>query len=350
MNRNTYTLIDLKSLDDNITYLINKYKDYKYKLAVVKADCYNHGINKTLDIIMKKEINYLVVATLEEALKIRRKYKDINILCLTTIKEKNIDLCKKNNITITINNINNLEEIKEKIKDIKVHIKINTGMNRLGINNKNELKEVYKTIKKKEAILEGIFTHVYNSENKTTTDKQIKKFIDITQDINLKKIKIVHIFASDSSFNYEKLDFMNGIRFGINMYGLGKEKLSSTFKLISEVIQINNLEKNETVGYNEIYKAKKKTKIATVAIGYADGINRKYKDNYVYINDKRYQIVGICMDMLFIKVDDKVKINDKVYILKDNNHIRELANSLETIPYEIICNISKRVPKKYIKL
>ena len=123
-------------------------------------------------------------------------------------------------------------------------------------------------------------------------------------------------------------------------------KLESTFKLKSEVIQINELEKGETVGYGGMYTAKEKTKIAVIPIGYEDGIIRKNTGRDVFINNKRYPIVGnVCMDMMFIKIDNDVKVHDVVEVLKDNEHVNEVANHLETISYEVMCSIGKRVPR-----
>ena len=138
------------------------------------------------------------------------------------------------------------------------------------------------------------------------------------------------------------------------MYGFTSDKtlkLKDTFKLYSEVIQINTLNKSDVVGYNGEYIAKEPNeKIAVIPIGYADGIIRKNKGRTVYIKNKEYKIVGnICMDMLFVKVDDSIKVHDKVIILKDIKHIEKVAKYLKTIPYEVICSIGKRVPRKYIK-
>ena len=135
------------------------------------------------------------------------------------------------------------------------------------------------------------------------------------------------------------------------MYGLNENNLNlkSTFSLISEIIEIKKLKKGDIVSYNGKYKAKKDELIGIVSIGYADGVSRKLTNSYVYINNRKYKIVGsICMDMLMVKIDNNVKLNDKVYIYKDITHIKYVSKYLKTIPYEIICNISKRVPRKYI--
>ena len=134
------------------------------------------------------------------------------------------------------------------------------------------------------------------------------------------------------------------------MYGFTEEKslqLESPIKLVSEIIQIHELEKGEIVGYDAVFKVEKKTRIAVVPIGYADGIVRKNTGRDVYINNKRYPIVGnICMDMLFVEIDNTVHLHDKVYLLKDNEHIEEVANYLDTISYEVLSGIGNRVNRK----
>ena len=185
--------------------------------------------------------------------------------------------------------------------------------------------------------------------NNSVTNKQIATFKEICKDIDLTKIKIVHFGASGYALNYPKLSFVNGIRYGIAMYGIlpNKIDLKSTFSLKSTIIQINEVE-DAPVGYNGLYKTTGKEKIAVVPIGYADGILRANTGRNVFINGKKYPIVGnICMDMLFVKVDDSVNLYDEVVIINDNENIFEIAEFLNTIPYEIICSIGKRVPKVY---
>ena len=353
MYRKTYVEVNLKNIEYNVKTLINKFNEYKYYFGVAKADCYSHYGPETVEAIIRGGCNYIAVATLDEALEIRKHITDIPILCLGIIPIEYIEQCFTNNITITISNIEYLYQLlKATNKNLKVHIKINTGMNRLGVKNKNELNTIYEKIKQSNLFLEGIYTHIYNSNDRCTTDKQFKKFEQITQDVDLSEIPIVHLSASDATIGYSKLSYANGCRLGIAMYGLGDNKrkeLLSTFSLYSEVIQINEIE-NETVGYNGAYKAHNSEKIAIIPIGYADGIIRKNTGRNVYINDKPYKIVGnICMDMLFVKVDETVKVGDKVILIKDIEHIEEIAKHLDTISYEVLCSIGKRVPRVYIK-
>ena len=347
MIRKTYELINLKKIENNVKTIINSSKNYKYHIAVVKANCYGLGI-KCIKSILLGGANYLAVSSLEEALKIR-KLTNTRILVLEPIDIKYIDKAKQNNITLTISSLEYLEKIK--VKEFTCHLKINTGMNRLGISSREELNKVYKIIKESNIILEGIYTHIYKSSDSILTEKQFKRFENITKNINLNEFEIVHIPNSETITNYKKKNYVNGCRMGIIMYGFDNNlDLESVFTLKSRIIEIKHIKKDDTVGYDGNYKATKDELIGIVPIGYADGIIRRNTGRYVYINNNKYQIVGnICMDMLFVLIDKNVKLNDEVLIIKDNNHINEIAEYLSTINYEVMCDISTRVTRKYIE-
>jgi alanine racemase len=354
LTRNTYAEINLQNIKENVSNIIKKYNSYEYYFGIVKANCYGHDDIKTVEAIIEGGCNYLAVATLDEALYIREYIKDINILCFGVIPCEHVNKCIENNVTITINSLDYMKELTNKnTQNLKAHIKINTGMNRLGISNVEDVITTINLARNNNITLEGIYTHIYEATNKELYIKQMQKFQDIVNIVNKEDIfEIIHMSASDALSLYEKPDFVNGCRLGIIMYGFTNIKeldLKSTFSLYSEVIQINVINKDETIGYNGIYKAKnEKEKIAVVCIGYADGIIRKNTGRDVYINNKRYPIVGnVCMDMLFVKVDNTINVHDKVTILKDINHIIEVAEHLDTIPYEILCSISKRVERIY---
>lgn len=347
MYRNTYAEINLENIKYNIKTIIDKYNSYKYYIGVVKADSYGHNTNKVVKSIIDGGVNYLAVSSLEEALEIRKEF-DIPILCLGLINYKYMNIVEKNNIDITVDSLEYFEKIKN--YNINIHLKIDTGMNRLGIKNSAEFDNIINRLDGSKVYLKGIYTHIYNACNKQDTMNQITKFKLITHNIDLNKIDIVHIAQSDTLINYDKIDFCNGCRLGIIMYGLNNNNLNlkNTFKLVSEVIEIKKVKKGETIGYNGSYKCANDELIAIVSIGYADGINRHLTGSYVYIDSNKYKIIGnICMDMLMVKVDKKVKVNDLVYIYKDIDHIKYLSSYLDTIPYELICNISKRVPRVY---
>lgn len=344
--RNTYAGIKINNIKNNVSKIINNYPDYKYYIGVVKADSYGHNSSKVVKAIIDGGCNYLAVSSLDEALEIRKDFS-IPILCLGIIDSKYIDICIDNSIDITVASLDYFNEIKD--FNLNVHIKIDTGMNRLGIKDKSELEEIFNTTSNLN--IKGLYTHIYDASNDENTDKQIDRFKYMVSDIDLSKIDIIHIAQSDTLINYPKIDICNGCRLGIIMYGLTPNNLdlSDTIELCSEVIDIKKLKKGETVSYNGNYTADDDELIGIVSIGYADGVNRKLTGAYVYIGEKKYKIVGnICMDMLMIKIDEDVKIHDKVYIYKNIDHINYLSNYLDTIPYELICNISKRVPRVYM--
>lgn len=347
MIRQTYEEINLKALESNVKSIISQSSEYKYHIGVVKANCYGLGL-KCIKSIIKGGANYLAVSSLEEALSIRKITKE-KILILEPINPKYISLARENNITLTISSLEYLNNVKD--QEFTCHIKINTGMNRLGINSKEEFDEVYNIIMNSNITLEGIYTHIYKASDSKCTNNQFKKFEYITSDIDLNTIPIVHIPNSETIFNYKKKPYINGCRMGIIMYGFSNDiKLNSVFSLISKVIEIKHIHSGDTVGYDGIYIATGDESIAVLPIGYADGILRHNSGRNVYINGKEYKIVGnICMDMLFVKVDDNVKVNDEAYIIKDNDHINQIASYLDTINYEVMCSISDRVVREYKK-
>ena len=345
MFRKTFAEINLGAIRHNLETLNQKFSNYDYRFAVVKANCYGHGL-QTIQPMLDAGCNYLAVATLEEAIEIRRLHPEIPILCLGIIPYDGLETAQQNNITITISSLDYIKNAPS-LQGIKAHLKVNTGMNRLGMKDAAELAEAYNLLDN----VEGIYTHIYDAENHEHTKAQFQKFQELTSQIPLEKIKIIHVSASEATINYPKPDFVNGCRFGVVMYGFyapEEYNLQSTFTLKSEVVQVNTLQPGESLGYGGTFVAQEETKIAVIPIGYADGMIRKNKGRIVYINNKACEIVGnICMDMLFAKVDDNTKVGDTVELLRSKEHIEEVAKYLDTIPYEVLCSISKRVPRIY---
>ena len=377
MYRKTYVKIDEEALTENIKEIISKYNDYKYYFGVVKANAYGHGDYIVNDLI-KGGVNYLAVSSLEEAISIRKYNKDIPILCLEPIDIEYIKEIQDNNVTITIESLDYVENLPNINKKLKVHLKLDTGMNRLGINNKEELTKAIALLKEnKNIVLEGIYTHIATSGiNDVYYDKQIAKLKDLIKDIDLKQIPIIHISRSMTLVNHPKLEFANGVRLGICMYGFNNSiptptglrkvrrnlrlkkmgisesiltnnlNLKTAFTLYTEVMSLRKVKEGSFVGYGANYIAKEDIIVATLPIGYHDGMNDKMK--YVSINNKKYEIIGdICMDMTMVKVDDTIKLHDKVEIFGKNISIREAARNMNTNAYHILTSISTRVPRVY---
>ena len=384
MYRKTYAIIDEDKLKNNIKEIKEKYDNYKYYIGVVKNNAYNHGI-KIINSLIEGGINYLAVSSLEEALDARKYNSKIPILCLEVIDLDYIYDCINNNVTITVESLEYLEKLN-KIKldfPIKIHLKLNTGMNRLGI---SEVKEVNKCVsiisENKKLILEGIYTHFATSGiSDKYYDEQMKKFQELTKDIDLTTIPIVHLGRSLTLVNHDKPDFVNGIRLGIIMYGFSQSikedtslrgklraikrkklikkfnisktyltndlNLKTAFSLYSNVMTIKKVKNKEFVGYGANFFADRDIKVAIIPIGYADGVTIKYKN--VSIKGKKYQIIADSMDMLMVKVDNNVKIGDKVEIFGENISIREASRNNGCNSYRLFNMITNRVPRIYKK-
>lgn len=385
MYRNTYVEIDVSKIKNNVKTILKTY-NYQYYIGVVKGNGYGHGAYIAKSIV-EAGLNYLAVSTLDEVLEIRKYVaKNIPILCLQPIEIKNLDLCLKNNVVITISSYNYFQELikVETIKGLKVHLKLDTGMNRLGINNKEEVDLIYNYFQKNNEIkLEGIYTHLATtgiSDNRW--DKQIQKFKFLISKLDLSKIPIIHVGGTNTLVYHPKLDFCNGIRIGIILYGVSPRPLNkkgflnhlrtikrntkrrfynlspikddfnlnldSGLSLISEIIETKDVKKGEYVGYGINTLIEKDIKIAVIPIGYADGLSLKNSGRNVIINNRYYPIIGIVnMGMIIVQIDESILINDKVIIIGDN--IRYICAHIKTTPYQLFSSISKDLPRIYIE-
>ena len=356
MKRQTYLEINLNNFKDNIKE-IKKFHPNKELIPVIKANGYGTHINKRLDII--NEFNIVAVAIVEEAIELRNLGYEKDILVLNQPYEEEIDDIIKYNIIPGICSIDFLNKLIKTNKEIKIHIEVETGMNRTGF---TSLKEIITLLENSKIIVDGLYTHFSSAD---TDDKytlnQIERFTKYYNELtkHFKNIRYIHTSASNGLINY-KIDITNAIRPGIIMYGYpsydeikNKIKLKPVASLISKISYLKEVPKNESISYNQTYKTTKKTKVATIGIGYADGLKRSLSNKgNVVINNTICPIIGnVCMDSILVdvtKVKD-VKIGDKVYIF-DNKLItlEDIASTCNTINYEILCNISDRVPRTYI--
>lgn len=382
MYRKTYVNINTTILENNIKNIRENYPDYKYYIGVVKNDAYHHGID-VIPSLIAGGINYLAVSSLDEAMEIRNKFKEIPILVLEPINIEFMSIALKNKITITVDSLDYLVALeKEKISgNLKIHLKIDSGMNRLGFKDKKELEEAYNLVENNDNLfLEGIYTHFATSgRGDIFYYEQLRKLNDLIDFMEIERIPIIHFDRSLTFVSHEKIPKANGIRLGIMMYGfsgsavlnknfknwlrklkrnlLGKSEannyisqnnlnLKTAFSLYSEVISLRRVRVGEKVGYNASYEVLNDGFIATIAIGYADGVTKDY--NFVYINNKPYEIVSDSMDMLMVLVDDSVKVGDTVEVIGDNNTIQMVARRLNTNGYHVFNNITPRVPRVYL--
>ena len=383
MYRNTYVEVDLDNIKHNVKLITEKYK-YKYYIGVVKGNAYGHGYG-VIDALKESGINFLAVSNLDEAMEIRRLDKKIGIVCLEPISIKYMDVCSKNDISICVNDYDYYLELCELKYKLKLHLKIDSGLNRLGFNKKEEIDRVYSDIDKHDNLyLEGIFSHFATSGvYDKNFDNQLARFKKLTKDIDLENIPIVHFDRSVTMCVHNKLDFVNGVRLGIIMYGMEvmpkadnsfrgklrnikwnyirkKENISltipyvplglkPTFSLISEVLQVKDVKKGDYVGYGTLYQAMEDMRVAVVDIGYADGISKRRRNSLMEINGKVYPVIGdVCMGMTLLKVDDSVKKHDKVIVIGDKISVKKVANHLNTSSYEVMAMVDSSIPRRYI--
>lgn len=349
--RDTYSMIDLSALKDNLHYIHETSK--KPLMAIVKADAYGHGAIQVARIAsFMPYVEMFGVATLGEAIELREQGITKGILVLGAICEKDLYLASQYDISICLYSLDYLQRLILSKQSLKVHIKIDTGMNRLGFKSKEDFEKALKLIQNNPAIIaEGVFTHYGAADEPNDTyDRQFKRFKAIVQNHSFK-----YIHASNTAGAlYHHEDFTNMVRAGIAIYGIepdGHEdtSLKQVMSLKTKVVMVKQIQKGECVGYGFTYQAQQDEYIATVPIGYADGIIRKNQDRFVYINGHEYQIVGrVCMDQMMLRVDKNVQVGDEVEIFGPHISLNRMASELETIPYEVLCLISLRVERKYI--
>lgn len=363
--RNSYLEINLDSIKYNLAEIKKLVGDKVLVMPVIKADGYGTGAKKLKEVLDKNDIKYVAVAIIDEAIELKMNDFKQDIVILNELLKDEVEDILKYDLIPSISvydvaeNLNNIA--KKESKKIRIHIKVDTGMGRVGLRNDDVLEFVRKVSKLENIIIDGIFTHFSSADSSEEyTNKQINIFNEVIS--NLEKngfdFKFKHIAASAGILNFEKSHF-NMVRPGIINYGYypsknekEKIKLKPSTKLISRVVFVKEVEKGTAISYSRTYVTNKKTKIATIPIGYADGIRRQMSNKgRVFINGKYANIIGnVCMDNFMVDVTGiDVKIGDQV-VIWDNENITldEVASICDTINYEILCGISKRIPRKYI--
>lgn len=358
--------INLNNLEHNIKE-IQKIIPSKTKImAVVKANAYGHGIIEISKKLNQIGINNFAVATLQEGITLRENNIKGNILILGYTSIENLKYVIKYDLIQTVVD----EDYATKLlsisldKKIKVHIKVNTGMNRIGINYKNinNIKELYRN---NNLNVLGIFSHLCASDSakKSNIDfskKQINRFNNLIQTLKEDNINVgkIHLQSSYGILNFPECEY-DYVRPGIIMYGIHSEKKSYSkikldikpvLSLKARITSVKEINKNDTVSYGRRYKASKKETIATVAIGYADGFPRNLscKNIKVLVNGHYAKIIGrICMDQLIINIDNSfdIKQGDIVTLIADKKYIsaEEVSRSSKTITNELLCRLGNRL-------
>ncbi len=364
--------IDMQNLQNNIEQIKKLIsKDCKI-MAVVKANAYGHGMINVAKKLSKIGIEDFAVATLSEAIELRKHDIRGNILILGYTNIEDIKYVQKYDLIQTIVDYDYAKKLNEKVNEIvnngkiKTHIKLNTGMNRIGENCK-DIGKIISIFKLNNIDILGMYTHLSSADSLKVADidftnKQINNFFDCVKEI--KRLGYnpgkLHIQSSYGILNYSEIK-CDYVRPGIIMYGIYCTKehnakiepnLKPVLELKARITSVKYIDKDEAVSYGRTYIAKEKMKIATVSIGYADGYPRNLsgKNAKVYVNGKDATIIGrVCMDQLMIDVSaiNDIKEGDVVTLIGAQTEIsaEEIATQADTITDELLCRLGQRLPR-----
>ncbi|MCK4463970.1 MAG: alanine racemase [Candidatus Omnitrophica bacterium] len=362
--RPTWAEIDLDAIKQNYRTIKKVVAPSVKVMAVVKANAYGHGsirVSKTLE---RERISYLGVATLDEAISLRKADVKAPILILGSIFPHETKAAQKFDITLTLCNKELLNALdKDKLK-VKVHIKVDTGMGRIGVWHEDALDFIKRVKQSKFIEIEGIYTHFsIAGRDKFFTQYQIDSFEDLIKKLKTRDIDIPLKHAANSIAVVDWKDsHLNMIRPGIIIYGIYPKRnfpksinLKPTFSLKTKIAFLKNTPAGRSISYGRTYITQKPTKIATLPIGYADGYGRILSNKaQVLIKGKSAPVVGkVTMDQSMVDVGHikDVKVGDEVVLIgkqkKQEIRIEKLARLAGTIPYEIITGITSRVPRVY---
>ncbi|MDR0385851.1 MAG: bifunctional UDP-N-acetylmuramoyl-tripeptide:D-alanyl-D-alanine ligase/alanine racemase [Prevotellaceae bacterium] len=356
--------INMNAIVNNLNYFKSKLNEGVKLMAMVKASSYGHGSSEISALLQYHRVDYLAVAYVDEGVNLRNTGITVPVVVLNT-EPDNFDIMIEYQLEPEIYSINSLIRFLKTasgmgISNYPVHIKVDTGMHRLGFD-ENDLTELCHLLKNnKEVKVASVFSHLAasdESKHDEFTVLQIEKFkrfcISIEERIGYSFIK--HILNSSGIERFPEAQF-DMVRLGIGLYGTGigenRKYLTCVGTLSSAIVQIKHIDKGDTIGYGRCGKAMTPKTIATIPIGYADGLNRKLSNGkgYFMVSGKPAPIIGnICMDACMIDITDiAAEEGDRVIVMGDNPSVSEIADITDTIPYEILTGISQRVRRIYV--
>jgi len=366
-SHDTVLEINLNSLIHNINFYRSQLAKETKLMCMVKATGYGSGSTEIAFTLQHHHVDYLAVAYTDEGVELRKAGIHLPIMVMSP-EESSYDDMIDHKLEPELFSFKVIDEFLQALQNkaisepYPVHIKLDTGMHRLGFD-EAQVSELCALLKKEPALkIKSIFSHLVASDSKQFdefTHQQIASFEKMASQIETEigYTTIKHICNSGAITRFKEAHY-NMVRLGIGMYGVGfneleKHKLQNISSLKTRISQLKYLKKGDTVGYNRKGVAEKDITIATIPIGYADGLSRKTGNgNFnVFINNTACKTIGnICMDMCMIDVTDvKCKEGDAVIVFETNEQLMQLSAAMETIPYEVLTNISTRVKRVYVQ-
>jgi len=369
----TWIEVNLDAIAQNVRNIKQLIGEKKELMAVVKGNAYGHDILEVSSVVLNNGATQLAVARLEEGIFLRKAGITVPILILGLTLKQQAELLVSYNITPTVCEYEMIEKLSESAikedKVVKVHLKVDTGMGRIGIFSHDILRFIKRIRALKNVEIEGIFTHfsVADEKDKTYTEEQFRKFMEVLTLLEKEEIKIPikHVGNSATLLDLPHM-WLDLVRPGISIYGLyPSTEVQKTIKLIpahsfrTRIVFLKELSAGEYISYGRTYTTiKKRTKVASLPVGYADGYNRLLSNQgEVLVRGRRFPIIGrICMDQCMIDVSSllEVKIGDEVVLWgrqgEEEITVEEISEKIGTINYEIVhLPDKKRVPKLFIK-
>lgn len=347
MQRKTFLEIDLDKLDYNTELFISHTK--KKLIAVVKANAYGGVDYKIAKHLESKGVDFFAVSSIEEALHLRRHGIKSNILIMGYVHD--LDIVRENDLSIIIPEAEYVKEKYNDLHDVKVHIKVNTGLNRLGVF-PEETKDVLNSLLDAKAKVEGLMTHMACGDDENYTKHQYELFKEVYNSLN-HEFKYIHTSATDAAI-YLNDELSNYVRIGLGLYGYANIDadfpLKPAIDFKAEVIYCKQLKEGEGVSYGHKYHSDGKGYILTVAIGYADGIERNLSGKKVWVENEEGEFVGtICMDLTMVHTSNPHPIGSYVSIYDSHHNIKQRAIELNSCCCKVLCDIQDRVERIYLQ-
>jgi len=382
----SYVQIDLTKLKNNARAILSKYPQYENYIAVVKGDCYGHGMRAT-KALHDGGINYFALSSLEEAEDFRKVLPDVSLLYLEPVDKDRLDKAKEMKLTLGISDMEHLKMVLSYKTDysFNLHLQIDAGFNRLGFNDKEEIKQAVDMINASQHYLQGIYQHFATAGIfDVHYDNQIRRFKELTSLIDLSKIPMVHMGSGVALLGHPKIDIANTTRMGLVMYGYNigpqsygggiknklrqmrddrnrkKYNLTPTITDVQldlapameykcRILQLKKVKALDFVGYGASYQAPSDITLAVLPVGYNNGIGHANCNRMVQIGDKLYPVVGeIGMNMCTVKVDDDVKLTDEVTLLGKKITLGMFCRGANLGLAEALVSIGKNNERKYI--
>ena len=365
----TWAEINLDNLRFNLNNIKNLLEEDIKICGVIKADAYGHGAVEVAKLLEKEKVDYLAVARTAEGIELRQNGITLPILNLGYTPDEAFEDSIKNKITMTVYSLETAQKINEIAKSLGekacVHVKIDSGMTRIGFQpNEESVQEIIELNKLEYIDLEGMFTHFATADevSKEYTYKQANNYKFMSEKLDEAGVKIAIKHVSNSAAIMDCPDLrLNMVRAGIILYGhypsddVFKDRLElrPAMKLKSKIGHIKQVEPGVGISYGLKYTTTGKETIATVPIGYADGFTRIQKNPKVLIKGEVFDVVGrICMDQIMVRIDKDIdiKVGDEVILFGEGEVTAErIAKDLGTINYEVLCMISRRVDRVYME-